>query len=76
MHSSLIEVATGTLHTPDGEAIEVTGGAYLSPEVYLTTHAELAAFREKEVASAIPLLLGAALMGAAIGYWFGRRDDE
>jgi len=76
MHSSLIEVATATLHTPDGEAIEVSGGAYLSPEVYLTTHAELEAFRAAEVASAVPLLLGVGLIGAAIGFWLGRRDGD
>lgn len=72
--TELIEVATGVVHTPDGEAIEVQGGAYLSPEVYLATHAELEAFRQREVASAVPLLVGAALVGAAFGYWFGRRE--
>ncbi len=75
MHTQLIEVATGVVHTPDGEAHEVVGGAYLSPEVYLTTSAELTALREREVASAIPLVLGAALIGLTLGFWLGRRDS-
>ena len=74
MNQELIEVATGVLHTPDGESHEVHGGAYLTPEVYLATHAELTALREREVASTVPLLIGAALVGLGIGYWFGRRD--
>ena len=62
------------VHTPDGEAHEVHGGAYLSPEVYLATNAELTSLREREVASTVPLLLGAALIGLTIGFLIGRRD--
>jgi hypothetical protein len=69
-----IEVATGVLHTPDGESLDVHGGAYLTPEVYLATHAELNALREREIASTVPLVIGAALLGLGLGFWFGRRD--
>ncbi len=75
MHAQLIEVATGVVHTPDGEAHEVFGGAYLSPEVYLATNAELTSLREREIASTMPLILGAAVVGLTLGFLLGRRDD-
>jgi hypothetical protein len=74
MNTELIEVATGLLHTPDGEAHEVQGGAYLTPEAYLMTNAELGKLRARDEASLVPVILGAALLGLAAGYWLGRRD--
>lgn len=74
MNSNLLEVARGTLHTPDGVAHEVQGGAYLTPEVYLATHAELTALRAREVASTVPLIIGAALVGLTFGFLLGRRE--
>ncbi len=71
---NLLEVSRGTLHTPDGVAHEVHGGAYLTPEVYLSTHGELTALRAREAASAVPYLIAAALAGATIGFLLGRRE--
>ena len=56
-------------------AHEVFGGAYLSPEVYLATNAEITSLREREIASTLPLILGAGVIGLTIGYLLGRRDD-
>jgi hypothetical protein len=75
---SLIEVQTGVLHTFDGEEHEVHGGAYLSPEEYLRTSAELARLRERRLdeGTSAALVLGAALLGLAAGYWLARQDDD
>jgi hypothetical protein len=73
MIPQLIEVASGTLHTPDGDAHEVQGGAYLTPEGYLTTNAQLERARTQEVITNVPLVVGAALVGLAFGYWLGNR---
>lgn len=78
MESELLEVKKGVLHTFDGEPHDVEGGAYLSPEAYLRTLAELDKLRQRHVESSIatPLLvLGAALLGVAAGYWLGRREE-
>lgn len=81
MDSHLLEVKTGVLHTFDGETHEVQGGAYLSPEGYLTTHAELEHMRAQRRAEAesnlVPVVVvGAALLGFAAGFWLGRRHDD
>lgn len=79
METELLEVKKGTLHTFDGEPHEVEGGAYLSPQVYLRTHAELEKLRQRQVESSLlmpALVLGAGLLGLAAGFWLGRRDDE
>jgi hypothetical protein len=74
MHSQLLEVKSGVVVTFDGEQHEVHGGAYLSPEGYLAANAELEQLRQRE-AEGVPgvVLLGAALLGLAAGYWLGRR---
>lgn len=76
MDSNVLEVSTAVVHTPEGDSVEVQGGAYLSPEAFLTTSAELNRLRERaaETNSVAGLLLGAALVGLAAGYWLGRRD--
>ena len=77
---SLLEIQRGVLHTYDGKKHEVEGGAYISPEAYLTTHAELERLREGHRARnsnlAPALIVGAALLGLAAGFWLGRRSDE
>ncbi|MEW5738796.1 MAG: hypothetical protein AB1938_07705 [Myxococcota bacterium] len=80
MEAHLLEVKDGVLNTFDGESHEVHGGAYLSPEGYLVTSAELERLRqhraehEKEKWTAI--ILGATLLGFAAGFWLGRRSDD
>lgn len=80
MDSSLFEVKKGVLHGYDGEAHEVEGGAYLSPEEYLRTAGELDALRRRRLDENNKLLLGmvfgSALVGLAAGYWLGRRGDD
>lgn len=79
MDSSLFEVKKGVLHSYDGEAHEVEGGAYLSPEAYLRTAGELDSLRRRRLEENNKLLLGmvfgSALLGLAAGYWLGRRGD-
>ncbi len=79
----LIEVSSGVVNTPDGESHQIHGGAYLSPEAYLRTHAELARLRHQQAeaaaSKAMPaLVIGAGVLGLALGYWLGSRsgDDE
>lgn len=80
----LVEVASGTVTTYDGEAVEVVGGAYLSPENVLRATTELQRLRQRaresdELPRVLPVLLvTAGFVGAAIGFWLGRRtiDDE
>lgn len=80
MDSHVLEVKSGVLHTYDGEAHEVQGGAYLSPEGFLATSAELDRLRRHHAdfqSNAGPIIvLGAALLGLAAGFWLGRRDDD
>lgn len=78
--SHLLEVKSGVLHTYDGEAHEVHGGAYLSPEGFLATSAELDRLRAHHADShsnqGVVIVLGAALLGLAAGFWLGRRGDD
>jgi hypothetical protein len=74
-----VEVKSAVVQTWEGESVEVEGGAYLPPEAFLATSAELDRLREKqqETSNVVPVLMvGAALFGLAAGYWLGRRDDE
>lgn len=77
MHSTLLEVKSGVLTTFDGETVEVQGGAWLPPEAYLTTSAELEKLRRQEAERTntlvAGLVLGAALVGVAAGFALGRR---
>lgn len=79
MDSDLLEVKSGVVRTWDGESLEVQGGAYLSPEAYLSSTAELERLRrlDAERDRLVPaLVVSAALLGAAVGYWFARRLEE
>ena len=77
MDSSVFEVKKGVLHSYDGEPHEVEGGAYLSPEVYLATAAELEKLRQRQLLDSSSLIAtlvcGSALLGLAAGYWMGSR---
>ncbi len=77
MHPSVLEVESGVLHSFDGTTHDVHGGAYLPPETYLATSAELERLREQQAADgsrAVPaLLLAGSLLCFAAGYWLGRR---
>ncbi len=72
--STFFEVKSGVIKTFDGEEHEVQGGAYLSPEHYLSTHAELERSREKSTgsSSAMTLLIAVGLLGFAAGLVVGR----
>ena len=73
-----VEVKSAVVQTWEGESVEVQGGAYLPPEAFLATSAELHRLREAQHQTSNPvpaLLFGAALCGLAAGYWLGRRDD-
>ncbi len=81
METNLLEVATGTLTTPDGEQHQIQGGAYLTPEAFLHTQAELEKLRQAQLdaaaSRALPMLtIGAGLVGFAIGYWLARDSDD
>ncbi len=80
MDTSVFEVKKGVLHSYDGEAHEVEGGAYLSPEAYLRTAGELESLRrrrlEESSAILVGMVFGSALLGLAAGYWLGRRGDD
>ncbi|MFZ5442918.1 MAG: hypothetical protein ACOZQL_23130 [Myxococcota bacterium] len=81
MHGTIVEVKEAVVDTFEGEKLQVHGGAYLSPEAWLTTEAELQRLREKKAeyektSLVVPsLIIGAALAGAALGYWLARDDD-
>ena len=76
---NVVEVAKARVERFDGAAIEVQGGAYLSPEAVLRTTNELARLRARsaeldQVPRIVPLaLIGAGLAGFAVGYWLGRK---
>lgn len=81
METNLLEVATGTLTTPDGEKHQIQGGAYLTPEAYLHTQAELERLRQAQVdaaaSRALPtLMVGAGIVGFALGFWLARSGDD
>lgn len=76
---ALLEVKTGVLNTFEGEAYEVQGGVYLSPQEYLRMSAELARLKDRtvETSLAVPVVaVGAALLGLAAGFWLGSRGDD
>lgn len=76
MHDAVMEVKKATLTTWDGETVEVEGGAYLTPEAYLATHSELDRFRAKpQDAFPTALVVGAGLLGFAVGFWIAGRDE-
>ena len=74
----VLEVKTAVVKTWDDEEHEVHGGAYLSPEGYLTSSGDVERLRRQAEGTAISLVIGAALIGLAAGYWLGRRggDDD
>lgn len=81
METHLLEVATGTVKTPDGEQHQVHGGAYLTPEAFLHTQAELEKLRQAQADAAasrlLPtLVIGAGVFGLALGLWLGRRSGD
>lgn len=75
-----VEVKKATLHTWEGATLEVEGGAYLSPEEVLATSTELErlrAHRADALSNKGPaIVLGAALLGLAFGFWLGRRSSD
>lgn len=79
---NVLEVDRATVTTYEGESLEVQGGAWLSPEAVLRTTSELERLRRRaieqdQVPKLIPaLVLGAGLVGLAVGYWLGRRRDD
>lgn len=82
MLENVVEVDHAKLTTYDGDSLEVQGGAWLSPEAVLRTTNELDRLRRRAAEQdAIPkvlpaVLVGAGLVGLAIGFWLGRRDDD
>ena len=82
MHDEVVEVKEAVLNTFDGDRLEVRGGAYLSPEAWLTSQAELRRLTEKQAlleerSMLVPsVIAGAALLGLAAGFWLGRRSSE
>ncbi len=81
MAGTIVEVKDAVVSTFEGEKLEVQGGAYLSPEAWLSTELELDRLRaqkadlERKSLLVPTLVMGAALFGAALGYWYAR-DDE
>lgn len=81
-HGSVIEVERAVVKTFEGDEVEVHGGVYLSPDAYLASTAELQKLKREDAqleaqSKLVPaLIVGAALLGVAAGYWFGRRDDR
>jgi hypothetical protein len=79
--SIVVEVKDAVVNTFEDQRMEVHGGAYLSPEAWLRTTSEVDRLRAKaaeleERSLLVPsLLLTAGLLGAALGYWLGRRAD-
>ena len=81
MAGVVVEVKAAQVSTFDGETLDVQGGAYLSPEAWLSHDAELRRLRDEKAQNEVKsmlvpgLVVGAALVGVALGYWFAR-DDE
>jgi hypothetical protein len=78
-HYTVVEVKDAVLTDFDGKKVEVSGGVWLSPDEYLRSHHQLEQLKEKHAErerSLVPVLIGAALLGAAVGYWLGRRGDD
>jgi hypothetical protein len=80
MDATVLEVKKGVLHSYDGEPHEVEGGAYLSPEAYLRTAAELDKLRQARMVEngrfITGLIFSSALLGLAAGFWLGRRSGD
>jgi hypothetical protein len=81
MDQTLIEISSGTVLTPDGESLQIQGGAYLPPAVYLHNQAELERLRHQQAEAAasraLPTMVaGFAILGFALGYWLARRGDD
>ena len=81
MEQHPLEVASGTVQTPDGQTHQIQGGAWLSPQAYLSTHAELERLRQHkadaDASRVLPaLVFGAGVAGVLLGYWLGRRSDD
>jgi hypothetical protein len=82
MPGAVVEVRVAQVSTFDGETMDVQGGAYLSPEAWLSHDLELRRLREEKAQSdaksmLVPgLMFGAALLGAAFGYWYARDNEE
>ncbi len=81
MEEELVEIASGTFQTPDGQTVQIDGGAYLTPEAYLRTQGELERLRhyraEVEASRLLPALVFAAgAAGVMLGFWLGRRSTE
>ena len=80
MRDEILEVHRAVVNTFEGEKLEVEGGAYLSPEVWLRTEAELDQLRAKkaeleEKSLLVPgLVVGAAVLGALVGWWLASDD--
>ncbi|PZR14381.1 MAG: hypothetical protein DI536_09975 [Archangium gephyra] len=81
MSGSIVEVKDAVVSTYDGDKLEVQGGAYLSPDAWLSTELELSRLRaqkedlERKSYLVPGLIVGAALFGAAFGYWYAREDE-
>lgn len=81
MSGTIVEVKDAVVSTFEGEKLEVQGGAYLSPDAWLSTELELERLRaqkqelERKSLLVPGLVIGAALFGAAFGYWFAREDE-
>jgi len=82
MHGTVVEVKSAVVQSFEGESFEVHGGAYLSPEAFLSTESELNRLRQKQAdleqrSHLLPsLVLAAGLLGVAAGYWLGRRTSR
>ncbi|MFT3710338.1 MAG: hypothetical protein QM817_22170 [Archangium sp.] len=81
MSEKIVEVRSAVVRTYEGEKLEVEGGAWLSPEAWLSTEAELERLRAKKqdfdkTSMVVPtLMVGAAILGAVVGYWIASDDD-
>ncbi len=79
MEENVVEVESAVVRTFDGEALEVRGGAYLTPEAVLRTTAELSRLRARvieqdQLPNLVPIVAcSAGLAGVVLGYWLGRR---
>ncbi len=78
MHRTVVEVKEAVLNTFDGDRLEVSGGAYLSPEAYLASETQLQRLLdgqqkvEQRFALLSGLVVGAGILGFVAGFWLGR----
>ena len=79
---NMVEVASATVRTYDGDSLEVQGGAWLAPEEVLRTTNEIERLRARAaeqdaLTKVLPVLIcTAGLAGLALGFWLGRRRDD